>query len=81
MPIFEKVRLRHDANLEYPLNPHSRFAFKLYDWCWLRLSGAHSLYIHASMAADFAQATKDFSSSEMYRNWLLVSIGLVKKKI
>ncbi len=67
--------------LEYLLNPNSRFIFKRYDWCWLGLSGAHSLFIHASMAAYFAQATKDFSSSEMHHNWLPIVIGLVKKKI
>lgn len=63
------------------INPDERLIFKRYDWCWLGLLGAHALYMHASMASDFAFATKNFNSSEIYNCWLEVADGLVKKMI
>lgn len=68
-------------DIDYFLNPDGRFTFKRNDWCWLGLWGAHSLYIHASMAADFAHATSCFNSSEMSNRWLKVAAGLVEKMI
>ena len=68
-------------DLEYLLNPDKRFTFGRTDWCWLGIWGANSLFIHASMAADFALATKDFNNGDMYNRWLDVAIGLVKKMI
>ena len=68
-------------NLKYFLNPDERFPFKRNDWCWLGLWGANSLYMHASMAEDFADATKSFSHSDMSQKWLDVAVGLVRKMI
>ena len=68
-------------DLDYFLHPDERFSFKRNDLCWLGLWGAHSLYIHASMAADFAHATSCFNSSEMSNRWLEVAVGLVEKMI
>ena len=68
-------------DLKYFLNPDERFPFKRNDWCWLGLWGANSLYMHASMAEDFADATKGFSHSDMSQKWLDVAVGLVRKMI
>ena len=68
-------------DLDYLLNPDDRFTFKRNDWCWLGLCGAHSLYIHASMATDFAKTTQNFNDSDMYNRWLEVAVGLVEKMI
>lgn len=68
-------------DLDYFLNPDERFTFKRNDWCWLGLWGAHSLYMHASMAVDFANATKGFKHSDMSQRWLDVAVGLVRKMI
>ena len=68
-------------DLDYFLNPDGRFTFKRYDWCWLGLSGAHTLYMHTSMAQDFAKATKGFKHSDMNQKWLEVAVGLVEKII
>lgn len=61
-------------DLDYFLNPNGRFTFKRYDWCWLGLWGAHPLYMHASMATDFAYATRGFNDSEMSCRWLEVAV-------
>lgn len=68
-------------DLKYFLNPDERFTFKRNDWCWLGLWGAHSLYMHASMTEDFANATKGFNHSDMSQKWLDVAVGLVRKMI
>lgn len=68
-------------DLDYFLNPDERFTFKRNDWCWLGLWGAHSLYMHASMTEDFANATKGFNHSDMSQKWLDVAVGLVRKMI
>ena len=68
-------------DLKYFLNPDERFIFKRNDWCWLGLCGAHSLYMHASMTEDFANATKGFNHSDMSQKWLDVAVGLVRKMI
>ena len=68
-------------DLNYLLNPSERFTFKRNDWCWTGLFGAHSLYMHASIAADFASVTKDFNHSDMSQKWLEVAVGLVRKMI
>lgn len=68
-------------DLKYFLNPDERFTFKRNDWCWLGLWGAHSLYMHASMTEDFANATKGFSHSDMSQKWLDVAVGLIRKMI
>ena len=68
-------------NLKYFLNPDERFTFKRNDWCWLGLWGAHSLYMHASMTEDFANATKGFNHPDMSQKWLDVAVGLVRKMI
>ena len=68
-------------DLDYFLNPDGRFTFKRNDWCWLGLRGAHSLYMHASMIEDFANATKGFNHSDMSQKWLDVAVGLVRKMI
>ena len=68
-------------DLELLLKPDSRFTFKRDDWCWLGLCGSNTLYIHASAAAEFANATKDYSSIEMYNKWLDVAVGLVEKML
>ena len=68
-------------DLDCFLNPDKRFAFKRNDWCWLGLWGAHSLYMHASMTKDFANATKGFNHSDMSQKWLDVAVGLVRKMI
>lgn len=68
-------------DLELLLRPNSRFTFKRSDWCWLGIWGAHSLHIHSSIAADFAYATRDFSSSDMYNKWMEVAVGLIEKMI
>ena len=67
--------------LKYFLNPDERFTFKRNDWCWLGLWGAHSLYMHASMTEDFANATKGFNHPDMSQKWLDVAVGLVRKMI
>ncbi len=66
-------------DLESLLRSDNRFAFRRYDWCWLGMLGAHTLYIHSSLAREFADATKDFDSAEMSRRWLEVAVGLVEK--
>ena len=63
------------------MNPDERFTFKRNDWCWLGLWGAHSLYMHASMTEDFANATKGFNHPDMSQKWLDVAVGLVRKMI
>ena len=68
-------------DLKYFLNPGERFIFKRNDWCWLGLCGAHSLYMHASMTEDFANAIKGFNHSDMSQKWLDVAVGLVRKMI
>ena len=68
-------------DLDYFLNPDERFTFKRNDWCWLGLWGAHSLYMHGSMAVDFANATKGFKHSDMSQKWLDVAVGLIEKMI
>ena len=68
-------------DLKYFLNPDERFTFKRNDWCWLGLWGAHSLYMHASITEDFANATKGFNHSDMSQKWLDVAVGLVRKMI
>lgn len=68
-------------DIELLLRPDDRFTFKRYDWCWLGLFGANSLYMHASMAADFMNATKDFEAAEITSKWLEVAVGLVEKMI
>lgn len=68
-------------DLKYFLNPDERFIFKRNDWCWLGLCGAHSLYMHASMTEDFANATKGFNHSDMSQKWLDVAVVLVRKMI
>lgn len=68
-------------DLEHLLKPDKRFAFKRNDWCWIGLCGSNSLFIHASMAADFARETENFNDLEMYHRWREVAIGLVKKMI
>lgn len=68
-------------DLKYFLNPDERFIFKRNDWCWLGLCGAHSLYMHASMTEDFANATKGFNHSDMSQKWLDVAVVLVRKII
>ena len=68
-------------NHNYFLNPDERFTFKRNDWCWLGLWVAHSLYMHASMTEDFANATKGFNHSDMSQKWLDVAVGLVRKMI
>ena len=68
-------------NLKYYLNPDERFTFKRNDWCWLGLWGAHSLYMHASMTEDFANATKGFNHSDISQKWFDVAVGLVRKMI
>ena len=68
-------------DLDYFLHPDERFTFKRNDWCWLGLWGIHSLYMHASMTEDFANASKDFNHSDMNQKWLDVAIGLVRKMI
>ena len=68
-------------DLKYFLHPDERFTFKRNDWCWLGLWGAHSLYMHASMTEDFANATKSFNHFNMSQKWLDVAIGLVRKMI
>lgn len=67
--------------LELLLRPNNQFTFKRSDWCWLGIWGAHSLHIHSSIAADFAYATRDFSSSDMYNKWMEVAVGLIEKMI
>ena len=68
-------------DLKYFLNPDERFTFKRNDWCWLGVWGAHSLYMHGSMAVDFANATKGFKHSDMSQKWLDVAVGLIEKMI
>ena len=68
-------------DLELLLRPNRRFTFKRNDWCWLGIWGAHSLHIHSSIAADFAYATRDFSSSDMFNKWMEVAVGLIEKMI
>ena len=63
------------------MNPDERFTFKRNDWCWLGLWGAHSLYMHASITEDIANATKGFNHSDMSQKWLDVAVGLVRKMI
>ncbi len=50
-------------------------------WCWLGVWGTHTLYMHASMAEEFASAVKDFNSSDMYKKWLEVAVGMVGRMI
>ena len=68
-------------DLDSLINPDERFIFKRYDWCWLGIYGAHTLYMHSTMAADFTDATKDFNSSDMYNKWLEIAVGIVEKMI
>ena len=67
--------------LELLLRPNNQFTFKRSDWCWLGIWGAHSLHIHSSIAVDFAYATRDFSSSDMFNKWMEVAVGLIEKMI
>ena len=67
--------------LELLLRPNNQFTFKRGDWCWLGIWGAHSLHIHSSIAVDFAYATRDFSSSDMFNKWMEVAVGLIEKMI
>ena len=80
-PFLKKWDYYTMPDLDYFLNPDERFTFKRNDWCWLGLWGAHSLYMHASMTEDFANATKGFNHSDMSQKWLDVAVGLVRKMI
>lgn len=68
-------------DIELLLNPNSKITFKRNDWCWLGIWGAHSLFMHSSVAEEFVHAVKDISSFDMYNNWLEVAVGLVEKMI
>ncbi len=68
-------------HIELLVNPDERFKFERNDWCWVGAYGANTILIHASMANDFAHATKCFNSMDMYKKWLNVASELVEKLI
>ena len=80
-PFLKDSDCNNIPDIDMLLNPDRRFVFKRYDWCRLGLWGANSLYMHSSMATDFANATNDFSDAEKTRKWLEIAVGLVEKMI
>lgn len=46
------------------------------DWECMNLFGAHSLYMHRSVAEDFNNAIGEFHCSEILDKWLKVAVGL-----
>ncbi len=66
-------------DLELLLTPDSRFKFRRDDWCWIPMAGRNNLFIHATMAEDFAHATKNLSQIELYKKWVEVAVGLVEQ--